>query len=104
MNTNRGSLDEMMTALVKEVAAELRSEVVLAIRSELGSGGASNPRRWLDTKEAAAYLGVHPDTLGKAASRGELESEQEKPGAKRWFEPHVLDGWRRGESRDKEAA
>jgi excisionase family DNA binding protein len=104
MNMSRGSLDEMMTALVKEVAAELRSEVVLAIRSELGAGDAPSQRRWLNTKEAAEYLGVHPDTLGKAASRGEIESEQEKPGAKRWFEPQVLDAWRRGEPQITDAA
>jgi excisionase family DNA binding protein len=97
MSVPGGALSGAMEELIREVAAEVRSEVIVAIRAELGSNGPSSSRRWLDTKEAAAYLGVHPDTIGKAASRGEIPSEQDKPGAKRWFEPHKLDEWRRGQ-------
>jgi len=85
--------------LVREITREVRAEVAAAIRAELGTGALTSGRRWLNTKEAADYLGIDEDTLGAAARRGEVRCEQDKPGSKRWFEPDALDEWRRAGGR-----
>lgn len=42
-----------------------------------------NDTRWLLTKEAANYLGMHPDTLREKYRRGEIRAEKPKD-AKPW--------------------
>lgn len=49
---------------------------------------------WMDTKGAASYLGMHPDTLGKLAAARAIPYEQDAPGCKRWFRRSDLDRWR----------
>jgi excisionase family DNA binding protein len=52
------------------------------------------PDRWLDSREASEYLGVHRDTLRKLAAAGVVPSEQDGPGCKRYFSKAALDGRR----------
>jgi hypothetical protein len=52
---------------------------------------------WLDSKRAAAYLGMTPSTLFKLTAARTIPFEQEVPGGKLWFKPSELDAWRRGE-------
>ena len=101
------SFEEALAAARAADRAETRQmfrEELQVLRAELASGALSPARRWLNTQEAAEYLGIHEDTLTKAAARGEVRSEQDKPGAKRWFEPEALDEWRRGGAHMRPAA
>ncbi len=49
---------------------------------------------WLDTRAAAAYLGVHRDTIRRLAAERVVPSEQEGPGCKLFFRRSDLDAWR----------
>jgi hypothetical protein len=75
---------EELKALVREAVREALHE-----RQEDGD-------RWLDTRAAAEYAGVHPDTLRKAAAERRIDYRQEGPGCKMFFRASVLDGWRSG--------
>jgi excisionase family DNA binding protein len=54
---------------------------------------------WLDTRAAAAHLGVHRDTLRRLAAERSIASEQSGPGCKLFFRRSDLDAWRRSERR-----
>ena len=49
--------------------------------------------RWLDTRSAARYVGLHHDTLRKLAA-GAIPSEQDGPACKRYYRRSDLDRWR----------
>jgi hypothetical protein len=52
---------------------------------------------WLGTAAAAAYLGLDTaNALHKIAARGDIEFEQDGPGAKLWFRRRWLDAYRAG--------
>ncbi len=84
-----------------EVFDAIRRELVAEVRAEL-EAGQEKPQHghWLDTEQAANYLGVHPVTLRKLAANGRVPFEQDKPGAKLWFEASRLDSWRRGQGHE----
>jgi helix-turn-helix protein len=56
--------------------------------------------RWLDTKDAADYLSVHPVTLRKLAAERRIDFQQEERGRKLYFSTRELDRHRRGEYGD----
>jgi Helix-turn-helix domain len=51
---------------------------------------------WMDSKAAAAYLGMKPNALHQLTTAHAIPSEQHVPGGKRWFKRSDLDAWRRG--------
>jgi hypothetical protein len=51
---------------------------------------------WLHTRAAAAYAGVHPDTLRKLAAARRISFQQEGPGCKLYFRRSALDQLRGG--------
>lgn len=50
---------------------------------------------WLNTAEAADFLGCHPVTIRKLAAAGRIPSEQDGPGYRRYFLRSELERWRR---------
>ena len=52
--------------------------------------------RWLETKEAAERIGVHPVTLRKLAAERRIDYAQDAPGCKLFFSTLVLDRHRNG--------
>lgn len=50
-------------------------------------------RVWLSTNEAATYTGRHFKTVRDAATCGELQSTQRKPGGPRFYRAEWLDSW-----------
>jgi excisionase family DNA binding protein len=50
---------------------------------------------WMDAREAAAYLGVHRDTLRKLAAERAVPVHQDGPGCKLYFNRDELDEWHR---------
>lgn len=53
--------------------------------------------RWMNSAEAADYLGITRNALHKLSSAREIPFEQEGPGCKLYFRRTDLDAWRRGE-------
>lgn len=78
---------------IEELLALLADHVADRVVERLGI-----PERrtddWLDTRRAAAHVGVHPDTLRKLASARVIPSEQDAPGCRRFFRRRDLDEWR----------
>jgi excisionase family DNA binding protein len=52
---------------------------------------------WMDSAEAADYLGMSKNALHKLTSAREVPFEQERKGCKLWFRRSDLDAWRRGQ-------
>jgi hypothetical protein len=75
--------DAQLEAIAERVAD------IMAAREPAGE-------RWLDTKDAADYLGYHPVTLRKLAAERRIDFQQDGPGCKLWFSTHELDRHRRG--------
>jgi excisionase family DNA binding protein len=60
--------------------------------------------RWLDSRQAAAYLGMSVHAIHKLTAARTIPFEQDAPGCKCWFKRSELDRWRRGaRSRSGEA-
>ena len=58
---------------------------------------AGQPDGWLDSTQAAAYVGISRTALHKATAARSIPFEQDGPGCKCWFKRSNLDAWRRGE-------
>ncbi len=73
--------DEQLDKLARRIAAYIRP--------------ANAPEdRWLDTREAAEYLGVHRDTVRKLAGERTIPFEQDGPNCKLYVRRSALDSWR----------
>jgi len=72
--------------LLLDQLAELVAERLAALTQDADA--------WLDTYEAAAYLGVHCDTVRRLAAERTVPSEQKGPGCKLFFRRSDLDAWR----------
>ena len=78
----------------------LANRIADAVTARLDPGGPQHrTAEWLDTREAASYLGVHRDTLRRFASERAIPFEQDGPGCKLFFLRDDLDAWRRGGGR-----
>jgi excisionase family DNA binding protein len=89
------AIDRALGAFLVQLVDRVADAVVA--RLDLGSAGDSS--EWLDSREAADYLGVHRDTLRRLAAEQAIQSEQEGPGCKLYFLRSDLDSWRRDGSR-----
>jgi excisionase family DNA binding protein len=79
------TLDEdQIDELVRRIAAQLR---------------APEEDRWMSAREAAAYLGIHVDTLRRAAAERRIPFTQDGPRCKLWFRRSDLDIHRGGLAR-----
>jgi len=58
--------------------------------------GSAEPRDdgWLDSRRAAAYLGLTPAALYRRTAERTVPFEQSVPGGKLWFRRDLLDQWR----------
>jgi excisionase family DNA binding protein len=73
--------EEQLSDLAERIAAHLQDP---------------EPERWLNTREAAAYLGVHLDTLRRLAAERRIPSVQEGPRCRLHFKRSELDAYRQG--------
>ena len=87
--------DRALAGLLDLLANRIADLVV----ARLGSDSEPGTDEWLDSRDAAAYLGVHRDTLRRLAAERTIRSEQEGPGCKLFFQRDDLDAWRRGGGR-----
>ena len=84
-------LDDLITALADRIAE--------AVAARIGQTPAEVMPEWLDSREAARYLGLHPDTVRKLAAERAIPAEQDGPGCKLFFLRQDLDVWRRSGGR-----
>lgn len=75
-------VEELVSLLADRIAERLLARLR---RDEAGS------EKWLTCAAAAEYLGVHPDTLRKAARAGHIRFEQDGPGCRMFFRREDLD-------------
>lgn len=52
------------------------------------------PDRWLDAREAAAYVGISRHALHRLSAERRIPCSQERPGARLYFKRSALDQWR----------
>lgn len=85
-----GLVFELPEDVLDELAERVAARVVA--RLERTQGG----DRWLDSRQAADYLGVSLNALHKATAARTIPFEQDGPGAKLFFRRAELDAWRSG--------
>lgn len=91
--------DTALLALVEGADDATLARIAERLRPWLAPVDVEEPDRWMDTGEAACYLGMSRNALHKlTARRGSngVPFEQEAPRGKCWFRRSDLDRWRRG--------
>jgi excisionase family DNA binding protein len=91
---------EGMSQLAAALIAQLDDDALAELAARLGPfllrAEPAEGDRWLNTRQAAEYLGISPNALHKLTAARAIPFEQERPGAKCWFRRSELDAWRRG--------
>lgn len=90
--TPLGTSDRPFT--LDAVIEDIAERVAAAVVSMLTADEDSDVGEWLDSRQAAEYLGVHRDTLRKLAAERAIASHQDGPGCKLFFKRSDLDDWR----------
>ena len=85
----------VLDALFDKLAARLAT----AVLEHLGHLSNDDPGEWLDSRNAAEYLGVHRDTLRKLAAERAIAVHQDGRGCKLFFRRSDLDEWRKSGGR-----
>lgn len=83
--------DPGMRAEVRALFDGLEDSVASAAVAE-----APRDEGWLNTQQAAKYLGTTPNALHKATAARTLRFVQNCPGGRCYFRREDLDAWRRG--------
>ncbi len=82
------------TALLDQLLGRLAD--LIADRLMERAGEKTEPAsEWMDARSAAAYLGVHRDTLRKLAAERAIPAHQDGPRCRLYFRRNELDDWRR---------
>lgn len=95
------SLDADTASAVIDVLIE---RVATAVVDRLRIAGADDGDDWLDSRQAAEYLGLHRDTLRRLAAARAIPVEQDGRGCKLFFHRAALDDWRRVGGRTRQLA
>lgn len=82
------ALGPLVDVLADRFADRVAERLASPIDGSTGDG-------WLDVAAAADYIGMHKDTLRKAARARRIPFEQDGPGCKLYFRRPDLDRWRR---------
>jgi excisionase family DNA binding protein len=83
------------SALIDQLLGRLADLVVDRLTARTRTEADQLPDEWMDARAAAAYLGVHRDTLRKLAAERAVPVHQDGPGCKLYFNRGELDEWRR---------
>ncbi len=86
-------VDTLRNRLLDELIGQLADEIADRVAARIVAG---QPARdgWLDTRGAAAYLGVHRDTIRRLAAESVLPAQQAGARCKLYFRRRDLDDWR----------
>jgi len=90
----------MSASLAAAIVGEMDDAALAALAERLAPflphPGTDDGDRWMDTKAAAAYLGLTVNALRKLTAERSIPFEQDVRGGKCWFQRSELDAWRRG--------
>jgi excisionase family DNA binding protein len=89
----------MIDALLDHLADRLATALLGRLSGEPDDGD-----EWLDSRQAAEYLGLHRDTLRRLAAARTIPAEQAARGCKLYFRRASLDEWRRSGGRSRHLA
>jgi excisionase family DNA binding protein len=89
-------IDLLIDRLVDRLAA--------AVVARLENDRVDRLDEWLDSRQAAEYLGLHRDTLRRLAAARAIPTEQDGRGCKLFFRRSALDEWRRSGGRVRHLA
>jgi excisionase family DNA binding protein len=89
-------LDQLLDRLVERLA--------VAVAERIAPQSGSDSDTWLDSRQAAQYLGLHRDTLRRLAAARVIPTEQDGRGCKLFFRRAALDEWRRAGGRVRHLA
>jgi hypothetical protein len=84
------TLDDHALALLAE-----RLRPHLGVGEPLGSNDETRLDGWLNSRDAAGYLGMTLGALHKLTAAHTIPFEQDGPGCRCWFRRSELDRWRR---------
>lgn len=90
-------------SIIDMLLDRLADRVVDAVVARLGTDP-EVPDQWLDSHQAAKYLGLHRDTLRRLAAARAIPAEQDGRGCKLFFRRAALDEWRRAGGRARHLA
>lgn len=79
-----------------EAALDGLARGICARIERLDGSAVQRPDRWLDTREAAEYLGTSPSALHKLTAAQAIPFSQERAGCRCYFRTGDLDWWMRG--------
>lgn len=79
---------DALNLLADRLAPRLQARVI----RDQGLGDVED--EWLDSKRAAAYLGLSLDAIHKKTAARSIPFEQDGPGCKCWFRRSEVDLWR----------
>lgn len=91
------------TAIIEVLLDHLAERLAEAVVARLGNERIQQDE-WLDSREAAEYLGLHRDTLRRLAAAHAIQAEQDGRGCKLFFRRTALDEWRRSGGRSHHLA
>ena len=80
--------------ILEALVDKLVARVAVAVVEHLGRASSDDSAEWLDSRSAAAYLGVHRDTLRKLAAERAIPVHQDGRGCKLFFRRSDLAEWR----------
>jgi excisionase family DNA binding protein len=83
------------TALLDGLLGRLADLVADRLLARTAATKDAHAGEWLDAHDAAAYLGMHRDTLRKLAAQRSIPVHQDGPRCKLYFRRDELDDWRR---------
>jgi excisionase family DNA binding protein len=95
-NNKPSTLDAVIDDIAERVASAVVAQLTANQDAEVGE--------WLDSCQAAEYLGLHRDTLRKLAAERAIPTHQDGPGCKLFFRRSDLDEWRRAGGRNAHLA
>ncbi len=73
------------------------ADIAERVAQRVGEAQPTAGGEWLNSRAAAAHLGLSLDSLHKLTARRDLAFSQESPGGKCWFRRSDLDAYRQSQ-------
>jgi excisionase family DNA binding protein len=80
--------------VLQQLLGQLVELVAERVAARLAAPEREPADQWLDTRRAAAYLGIGRDSIRRLAAEGSIPTEQAGLGCKLYFRRSDLDRWR----------
>lgn len=74
--------DEGQRAVIDDLVTAIANRIADAVAARIAHAPSDVLPEWLDSRGAAEYLGLHPDTIRKLAAKRAIPAEQDGPRCK----------------------